>query len=142
MKTIMVVLVSALVLQAPAQAADLFPSRIETFEYPRLGTLARIYGDVELELTVNAAGEVTHTDVTSGHPLLAASAVAGIGKWKFQTACKADSPGESKMRLRVAFRLEGITETRPQTKMTYQFPDQITITSEAPHYQPTQSTAR
>jgi TonB family protein len=53
-------------------------------QYPPLAEAARIYGKVELQLTVDPpTGEVRDVSAVSGHPLLKPSAVEAAKQWHF-----------------------------------------------------------
>jgi len=51
-------------------------------EYPPLAKMARIQGDVVLEVTIDEDGKVTNLEVESGHPLLAKAALDAVRQWK------------------------------------------------------------
>jgi TonB family protein len=53
-------------------------------QYPPLPRLARIQGQVQLQLFVNHLGDVVAVNVLSGHPMLAPAAVENVKSWKFQ----------------------------------------------------------
>jgi hypothetical protein len=50
--------------------------------YPQLARTARIFGTVEVQVTVKD-GKVVNTDVKSGPPVLAKSTVENIQSWRF-----------------------------------------------------------
>jgi len=54
-------------------------------DYPRLATMARIEGKVEVEISVDrASGTVTQVHAISGHPLLQKSAENAVKNWAFR----------------------------------------------------------
>ena len=57
-------------------------------DYPALAKHLRFTGKVKIEVTVTADGHVTATRVIGGSPLLVASAVDGVKKWRFEAAPK------------------------------------------------------
>lgn len=86
---VMVAILSiALIQTAAAQKpqSDRHPDlRVEHAEvpmYPQLARTARIFGTVEVQVTVKE-GNVTKTEVKSGQPVLAQAAVANIQSWRF-----------------------------------------------------------
>lgn len=120
-----------------AVVAEVFPTVVQTFEYPRLGVQAQITGDVELDVTIAAAGTVTRTALVSGHRVLANAAETAIRSWRFAHRCPEESAAkETTVRFHFTFRLQGVVEERPRTKLTYQFPDRIIVVGEVLHYQP------
>jgi TonB family protein len=50
--------------------------------YPQLARTARIFGTVQVQVTVKD-GEVVSTEVKSGHPMLASATVENIQTWRF-----------------------------------------------------------
>ena len=50
--------------------------------YPQLARTARIWGTVQVQVTVKD-GKVVSTEVKSGHPMLAPAAVENIQTWRF-----------------------------------------------------------
>jgi TonB family protein len=55
-------------------------------KYPPLAVQGRISGVVVIRTTVGTAGEVTQTEVVSGHPMLKEAAVVAAKNWKFDRA--------------------------------------------------------
>lgn len=65
--------------------ADYRFSRFVVPAYPPLAKMARIQGDVQLQLKVEAAtGEVNSLSVVSGHTLLIGSAAEAARRWRFE----------------------------------------------------------
>lgn len=52
-------------------------------EYSPIARQMKVSGKVELEVTVDTNGEVESVRAVSGNPLLTASAIAAVKKWKF-----------------------------------------------------------
>ncbi len=52
-------------------------------EYPPLAKMARIEGDVALEVTIDEDGKVTNLEVEDGHPLLVKAALDAVRQWKY-----------------------------------------------------------
>jgi len=55
-------------------------------DYPELARRMQIHGVVKLEVVVRPNGTVKTTRVLGGSPVLVDSAVAAVGKWKFEAA--------------------------------------------------------
>jgi TonB family protein len=73
-------------------------------EYPPLAAVARITGDVTLDITLNEDGTVASSRVVSGHPLLRASAQENSMTWRFE-AGDGKKPGSEEFTLTYRFRL-------------------------------------
>jgi TonB family protein len=54
--------------------------------YPPLAKAALISGDVPVEVSIDAAGNVTSARAESGHPLLREASEAAAKRWKFAPA--------------------------------------------------------
>lgn len=118
-------------------AGEVFPTVLETFDYPVLGVQAQLAGDVELDATIAATGSVKQTKVVSGHRVLADAAESAIKSWRFAHRCPGGPASEETIvRFHFTFRLQGVAEGRPRTKLTYIFPNRIIVAGEAVHYQP------
>jgi TonB family protein len=52
-------------------------------EYPAVARQIRLTGDVELEVTIDAAGSVDKVTVRRGNTLLAGPSVQAVKRWKF-----------------------------------------------------------
>ena len=75
-------------------------------EYPPLAAMARIYGDVVVEVTLNQDGSVLSSKTVSGHPLLQVAARESSMTLKFAAADGKALAGEH-FTLTYEFRLEG-----------------------------------
>ncbi len=51
--------------------------------YPPLAKAAKVAGAVQVQITINEAGEVTNAQALSGHPLLRQAAIDAARQWKF-----------------------------------------------------------
>lgn len=49
-----------------------------------MARIAHISGDVVLGITIGRNGEVTNIVVQGGHPILLASAIDAVKKWKYR----------------------------------------------------------
>lgn len=101
-------------------------------EYPRLAALARITGTVALRVGIDSTGKVVTAKGLSGHPILIKGAEANMMLWRF-------APGHaaSEFDFTYIFKLTGDSyETRQCSTLIYEYPDKVTIASEAPHWMP------
>jgi len=73
--------------------------------YPAAARQAQIQGDVVVEATIGASGNVTAMKVISGSQALRAAATAALAKWKFQPAMLGETPTESTTTITLHFRL-------------------------------------
>jgi len=53
-------------------------------DYPPVARQLKIQGTVELEAVVSESGDVTKVEIVSGNPVLTASSVQAVKKWKFK----------------------------------------------------------
>ncbi|HZS07007.1 MAG TPA: energy transducer TonB [Blastocatellia bacterium] len=60
--------------------------------YPPIAKAARASGAVQVQVTVNEAGEVTEASAVSGHPLLRDSAVEAARQWRFKPTLLGGQP--------------------------------------------------
>lgn len=52
--------------------------------YPPLARLARVRGPVEMDVSIDAAGQVAHLRVVSGHALLIPASIDAVKQWRFE----------------------------------------------------------
>lgn len=52
--------------------------------YPPIARRMHIAGTVRIEVTISASGAVQQKKVVGGNPILAASCLDAVGKWKFE----------------------------------------------------------
>ena len=52
-------------------------------EYPAMARQVRLSGQVQVDVVIDAAGNVESVKVLKGNTLLSSSAVAALKKWKF-----------------------------------------------------------
>jgi TonB family protein len=62
----------------PALAKAFFPT------YPPIAKAALITGDIRVRVTIDGNGDVTRTEILSGHKLLNDASVAAARQWKFE----------------------------------------------------------
>jgi protein TonB len=53
-------------------------------EYPAMAKQLKMQGLVELVVSVSESGEVTKVEIVKGNPVLTASAVEAVKRWKFK----------------------------------------------------------
>ena len=73
-------------LAMPASAADTRAVKLRVAPiYPEIAKLMKISGEVVIEATVNAQGQVTAVKTISGNLLLSTAAEAAVQRWKFKS---------------------------------------------------------
>lgn len=83
--------------------APVLVKRVEPV-YPDLARRAGIDGTVELEVSIDASGDVTDVEVVRGLPLgLSEAAAEAVHKWKYKPARSPSGPVASRKSLRVRF---------------------------------------
>ncbi len=89
----------AMMLAIPAMAADDRAPKCRVAPiYPEIAKRMRISGAVQVEATVDPAGNVSDVKATSGNRLLAPAAEDAVRKWKFEAGS-----GTSKVIVEVNF---------------------------------------
>ncbi|MFN7949386.1 MAG: energy transducer TonB [Blastocatellia bacterium] len=81
--------------------------------YPSVAKAAGVQGAVQVTVTVNENGEVTNTNITSGHPLLSEAATEAARQWKFKPTIKDGSPVRTQGVLTFNFTLQGDDQSQP-----------------------------
>ena len=110
-----------------------FATKVVSMEYPRLAALAQITGTVVLRVRIDRTGGVLGASGLSGHPVLTKGALANIAQWKFSAGRSSGDKSESEFDFTYVFELRGETESsRPCSSLTYEYPNKVTIVSEAP----------
>jgi protein TonB len=66
-----------------SEALSAVTTRIQP-EYPNMARQLKMQGSVDLEVLVSETGEVAKVDIVSGNPILTASAVQAVKRWKFK----------------------------------------------------------
>lgn len=74
-------------------------------EYPPIAKQAHVQGTVVLKAVISKNGNVENVQVTSGSPLLVASAVNAVKQWKYKPYILNGSPVEVETTVSVNFRL-------------------------------------
>ena len=54
--------------------------------YPQIAKQMNLSGTVKIQITISPAGNVQHTDVIGGHPILVNAALDALKKWKYEPA--------------------------------------------------------
>ena len=99
----------------PAIAKPLLVSRLDEANllhrvqptYPPIARLARVQGTVELRAIISKTGTVENLVVVSGHPMLAAAAVAAVRQWRYRPYLLNHQPIEVETEITVNFLLSG-----------------------------------
>jgi TonB family protein len=77
----------ALLLAAPAQAASERPTKLRVAPvYPEIAKRMHLFGEVKVEVTVDADGKVTAVRTIDGAHILSVAAEEAVRKWKFEPA--------------------------------------------------------
>jgi len=114
-----------------------FATRVVSMQYPRLAAMAQITGTVTLRIRIDSTGKVLDAKELSGHPILVKAAKANIKLWRFSPGLSGGEKAESEFDFNYVFELKGVSEASVQcSQLTYEYPDKVTITSEAPHMEP------
>jgi TonB family protein len=66
----------------PAEAMKFATAKIQP-EYSPIAKQMKVYGRADVEIVINSDGTIESVKAISGNPLLTASAVAAVKKWKF-----------------------------------------------------------
>jgi TonB family protein len=107
-------------------------------EYPPVAKVNYLQGNVELELTVNGAGQVTRAHVLQGNAMFAASALKAARRWLYHPLATASGPSGFITTVEMKFTLQyGESELTPQqAERDFQRqikPPQITRTDDDAH---------
>ena len=106
-----------------AQQADLRLEHADVPMYPQLARTARIFGTVQVQVTVKD-GKVVGTEVKSGHPMLAPATIENIQTWRFHPLVNATFTAK------FIYRLETKKPLDPQNpKVELQLPLLVKITA-------------
>lgn len=73
--------------------------------YPPIAKVNYVQGVVKLRVTVNSKGKVAEVHVLEGEPLLAASALKAVRKWRFRPYVSSDGPTPFTTVFGISFRL-------------------------------------
>ena len=86
-------------LAMPANAAENRAARVKVSPiYPEIAKRMKVSGAVDVEATVDAAGNVSDAKAVSGNKLLAPAAEDAVRKWKFESGS-----GMSKVKVEINF---------------------------------------
>ena len=98
---------AAFILLSGAALAQTPPKLLHkvTPEYPAEARAAHISGLVRMEASMNANGSVRDVKATSGHPLLAAAAVAAVRQWEYEPLVLNGQPADYKASIDLNFAL-------------------------------------
>jgi protein TonB len=71
--------------------------------YPQIAQVAGVEGDVVVQASIDANGNVSAAKVISGPQMLRAAAVEALRRWKYQPAMLDDKPVATQMTIRMRF---------------------------------------
>jgi len=74
-------------------------------EYPAIGKQLHIEGTVEIDVVIDASGNVEKAEVVSGNAVLTKPAAAALKKWKFKPFQSDGKPVKAEATLAVIFKL-------------------------------------
>ncbi len=74
-------------------------------EYPSIAKINYIQGRVKLEIVVNQRGYVAEAHILKGQPLLAASAIEAVRKWRYQPLIQAGVAVPFRTIVKINFRI-------------------------------------
>ena len=104
----------------------------ESLSYPAMARMARVQGEVVLNVRLSERGEVVSTKVERGHPMLIQAADDNVRHWTFEGPVV---DGDT-VTIIYEFRLEGVDtsgEHAYATKTSFDFPpNRVTVTSSMP----------
>jgi TonB family protein len=131
-----VLLLAAVALNASNRDVP-FATRVVSMEYPRLAAGARITGTAVLRVGIDSTGKVVIANGLSGHPILVKGAEENIKLWRFSPGRSSGEKAVSEFDFTYVFKLtDGSDTSRPCSALTYEYPDKVTIVSEAPPLNP------
>lgn len=107
------------------------PSTIRSMRYPALGLQAQIRGTVRLRLTIDTTGAVASAEVISGNAVLASASQENAKQWRFSRGGVAV---ETHFEIVYEFKLQGRTDSCPQTDFTFVAPNRIEVVAPIPHW--------
>jgi TonB family protein len=138
-------IVALIVMCSGALFAEWLPVAFESLAYPPLATQAQISGTVRLTVVLNQAGHVSAVHVLEGNSVLARAAEENVRSWRFKYSCETGSgstDGSRTLIFTYVFKLEGKGETRPRTRVRYDSPYRLTVTSEPQLWMPGNSASQ
>lgn len=106
------------------------PARIVNIDYPLLALQSRTHGPVEIECILAGDGSVSSAKIRSGPPLLGRAVLERIGEWRFRAASNAAAKSPAAVTLTFTFQLEEQAVSTPKTKFVYEYPYNVTVTSQ------------
>jgi len=75
-------------------------------KYPPNALTARAEGEVQIEATISKEGTVVNPKVLSGHPALAAAALAAVRQWRYKPYYLNGEPVEIQTQITINFKLD------------------------------------
>jgi TonB family protein len=118
------------IIPAAAQGSDISVQGYEVPKYPAIARVARVEGDVVVNLKVAANGDALEAKVASGPPMLRQASLDAVKKWRFYCAsCKYGEGFEH--RITLSFRIDPKLSQGDKT-IEFKLPDRIVLSVSAP----------
>jgi TonB family protein len=89
-------------------------------QYPQLAEMARIQGNVILEIGIDEAGGVTVRRLISGHPMLAPAAIEAVKRWRYEPPLADGKPTSAVTVVLVAFGNAAYYAAAGQAELAFQ----------------------
>ena len=122
-------LLVSLLTDAGPSPATLTVKHGESLSYPAMARMARVQGEVVVNVQLNDRGEVVSSKIERGHPMLIQAADDNVKHWVFNGPIAA---GDT-VSITYEFRLEGVAKSEGPdyaTRISFDFPpDRIMVTS-------------
>ncbi|HVO96701.1 MAG TPA: energy transducer TonB [Bryobacteraceae bacterium] len=74
-------------------------------EYPAMAKQLKISGKVEVDVTIDAGGNVENVTIVSGNAMLTPSVVTAVKRWKFTPFTQDGAPAKAVAQLRFDFKM-------------------------------------
>lgn len=74
-------------------------------EYPPIAKQLKVGGKVEVDVTIDADGNVENVKILSGNAMLTQAVVAAVKKWKFTPFTQGGSPTKAVAQLQFDFKI-------------------------------------
>ena len=108
---------------AQVQVPQLCVVHVETLHYPPLARSANVQGEVKVSAMVDEDGSVILPALETGHPLLAAAAIANLRRWKFRPPTGRAVPIE----VTYEFVVRSGAAASSTERMSFDFPNHVRV---------------
>lgn len=100
---------------------------LEAPQYSQIGRMARVQGEVVLQVIIAPDGTVRSVISQSGHPILRRDAEENVKKWVFTQG------NERRIQISYGFRLEPpAVDYIPQSHVSFELPYRVVVSSHPP----------